>query len=66
VVGGHTYTVGEYGPQKFTAGADGMMSDGGGITINGDVVIRANSEAEGRAAARGFSDEMKQILRHRG
>lgn len=36
---------------------------GSGITIEGDVVIKANSEEEGRAAFRGFYNEVKRQQR---
>jgi hypothetical protein len=41
----------------------GMM--GGGIQIN-SLVIHANTEAGGRASARGFYDEIQELTRGRG
>ncbi|MBZ0294495.1 MAG: hypothetical protein K8L99_18165 [Anaerolineae bacterium] len=72
VLGGSAYVVGENGPELF------IPSTGGDVVPNqalggaryefaaGAIVIKANSEAEGRAAARGFDQEMNALMRARG
>ncbi len=67
VESGNPYIVGEEGPELFVPGASGSIVPndalgGGGIQI-GSLVIHANSEAEGRAAAKGFKEEMREQRR---
>lgn len=72
VIGGGAYLVGEQGPELFVPGASGAIvpnGAGGGQQIRfeaGSVTIRANSEAEGRAAARGFGEELAMIMGEMG
>ena len=70
VSAGRPYIVGEQGPELFVPGTGGAIVPNGqmgGATLKIDnITIHANSESEGRAAARGFREEMDELLRARG
>jgi TP901 family phage tail tape measure protein len=70
VAGGKPHVVGEFGPELFVPqGAGTIVPNGGlgGTSIQlGQVVIYANSRAEGAAAARGFADELKLLMNEAG
>lgn len=61
-----SFLVGEDGPEIFSPKEDGMVipNGGGGVTIE-NMIIQANSEAEGAAAARGFASELERVLMER-
>jgi hypothetical protein len=71
VTGNRPVTVGAGAqPELFWPNSAGTMSPnfnsgGNSITVNG-VTIMANSEAEGRAAADGFMDELSRRARQQG
>lgn len=69
VLAGMKYTVGERGAETFTAPANGTITPagegGGGLVVNIGS-INANSEAGGRAAARGFKEELEMLWAGRG
>ena len=67
---GNPYIVGEEGPELFVPSGTGTIipngqMGGGGIRIE-SIVINANSYAEGRAAARGFAEELQLLLNEAG
>jgi TP901 family phage tail tape measure protein len=69
VEAGRQYTVGENGPEQFVPRVSGTIvpnhaAGQGGNTFN--VTIHANSEEEGRAAARGFSEDIPELMRSKG
>lgn len=67
VTAGNPYIVGEQGPELFVPGSSGQIVPNhamGGDTYN--VTIHANDEAGGRAAARGFQQELMMRRRMRG
>lgn len=69
VYAGVPYTVGERGAETFVPNVGGQVmaagAGGGGWTIQ-NVNINANTEAGGRAAARGFKEELEDLWRGRG
>lgn len=68
VSAGQPYTVGEQGPELMVPSSSGTIIPNhamGGVNIS-SVVVYANDEAGGRAAARGFADELKMRLRAQG
>jgi TP901 family phage tail tape measure protein len=69
VEAGQSYMVGENGPEPFIPRVSGTIIPNhelgrGGDTYN--VTVNANSEEEGRNAARGFNEEMMSLKRSRG
>jgi TP901 family phage tail tape measure protein len=69
VEAGGTYMVGENGPEKFVPSVSGTIVPNEAMGQGGDtyhVNVYANSEEEGRAAARGFNDELLALRRSRG
>lgn len=71
VQAGMRYTVGERGAETFIAPANGAIvannqgGGDGGMNI-GTVVINASTEAGGRAAAKGFKEELESLYRGKG
>jgi TP901 family phage tail tape measure protein len=82
VLAGNTYLVGERGPELFVPSSNGQIvpnndlqsmrgdsgsgnGGGGGVTIQ-QLIIHANTEAGGRAAARGFDQELADLRGSRG
>jgi TP901 family phage tail tape measure protein len=68
-IAGNPYLIGKgaqpelFVPQTngtFIPNADKMM---GGVNINGAITINANSYAEGAAAARGFAEQLQELMR---
>jgi TP901 family phage tail tape measure protein len=69
VEAGQSYMVGENGPEPFIPRVSGTIIPNhamGGNTFHITNHITANSEAEGRAAARGFDEETTELMRSRG
>lgn len=69
VFAGIPYTVGERGAETFVPSVNGSIipagAGGGGMVVNVQGIY-ANTEAGGRAAARGFAEELEDLFRGRG
>lgn len=69
VQAGMPYTVGERGAETFVPQVNGSIvpagAGGGGMVVNVQGIY-ANTEAGGRAAARGFAEELEDLFRGRG
>lgn len=69
VLAGMKYTVGERGAETFVPQVNGSIvpagAGGGGMVVNVQGIY-ANTEAGGRAAARGFAEELEDLFRGRG
>jgi len=67
---GSAYTVGEFGPELFIPATSGQIVPNeamGGTTIQmGQIVIYANSRAEGEAAADAFGKRLAMLLNEAG
>jgi TP901 family phage tail tape measure protein len=70
VEAGRQYTVGENGPEQFVPRVSGTIIPNqamGGQTIQISIgSIIASGEEEGRAAGRGFAEEVPELLRSKG